>query len=289
MVMNPEAGAFAQMVECGLEPELYSLEILGAFATYLAEQAIPEYPVHLKLDTGMHRLGFLPGEIAWLQKWLEPGNALRVRSVFTHLVASEDPLQDAFTEEQARIFESCCRQLAEIIHYPFVRHLANTAAITRHPHLHLDMVRLGIGLFGFSNTRQAGMTLQPATRLLTTVAQVKKVAAGQTVGYGRQGILLRDSLIATVRIGYADGYPRQLSNGIGHMWVRNTRVPVVGRVCMDMTMLDVTGVAGVEAGDRVEVFGPQIPVDELARLCQTIPYEIMTGISQRVKRVLVDE
>ncbi len=289
MVMNPEPGAFEQIIQHNLEPELYCFDILKAFDAYLSDVGLTQYPVHIKLDTGMHRLGFLPEETGELGKLLAKSETMRVVSVFTHLVASENPVHDHFTKEQGTIFEEATQSLARQLPYPFIRHACNTAGILRHPELHFDMVRLGIGLFGASNASAEKLRLQAVSRLLTTVAQVKKVKAGQSVGYGRQAILSRDSLIATVRIGYADGYRRQLGNGTGTMYVNGMHAPVVGNVCMDMTMLDVTDVPGVQAGHRVEVFGEHITVSQIARQSGTIPYEIMTGISQRVKRVLVEE
>jgi alanine racemase len=289
MVMNPEPGSFRQIIQHQLEPELYSFDILQAFDEYLTEAGLTQYPVHIKLDTGMHRLGFLPEDLEQLTGLLQQTTSLKVVTVFTHLVASENPEHDAFTLEQGAIFEKFTAALAEKLPYPFLRHAANTAGITRHPSLHYDMVRLGIGLFGVSNTLYQRLNLLPVSRLFTTVAQVKQVNAGASVGYGRHAVLSRDSRIATVRIGYADGYRRQLGNGTGFMYLNGHKAPVVGNVCMDMTMLDVTDLPDVKPGDRVEVFGEQIFVSEIARLCETIPYEIMTGISRRVKRVLVDE
>jgi Alr-MurF fusion protein len=289
MVMNPEPASFETLVSNRLEPELFSTEMVKAFEVFASGNAYTDYPVHLKLDTGMHRLGFLPGQADELVQLLQASSSLKVSSVFTHLVASENPEHDGFTYEQAGIFDTFCSKLAEALPYTFLKHAANTAAIVRHPSLHYDMVRLGIGFFGVVTPGKGALHLQPATRLITTVAQVKEVKKGQTVGYGRHAILDRDSRIATVRIGYADGYRRQLGNGFGSMWIHNNRAPVVGNVCMDMTMLDVTDVPGVQPGHKVEVFGLHTSVGFLAQLCGTIPYEIMTGISQRVKRVLVDE
>jgi alanine racemase len=289
MVMNPEPASFETLVSNRLEPELFSTEMVKAFEVFASGNAYTDYPVHLKLDTGMHRLGFLPGQAAELVQLLQASSSLKVSSVFTHLVASENPEHDGFTYEQAGIFNAFCSKLAEALPYTFLKHAANTAAIVRHTSLHYDMVRLGIGFFGVVTPGKGALHLHPATRLITTVAQVKEVKKGQTVGYGRHAILDRDSRIATVRIGYADGYRRQLGNGVGSMWIHNDRAPVVGNVCMDMTMLDVTDVPGVQPGHKVEVFGLHTSVGFLAQLCGTIPYEIMTGISQRVKRVLVDE
>jgi len=210
-----------------------------------------------------------------------------VVSVFSHLVASEDPREDEFTREQGRLFHEACNLLTNGLGYTFIRHIANTAAITRHPDLQLDMVRLGIGLYGIAQDEQ--LLLKEVSKLKTTVAQIKSVKAGDSVGYGRKAILKRDSLIATIRLGYADGYPRRLGNGNGFVIIRNKTAPIVGNVCMDMTMVDITGEEGIKEGDEVLVFGPGLSISELARRAGTIPYELMTGISRRVRRVYFEE
>ena len=235
----------------------------------------------------MHRLGFEVDQAKELADFLANQNILKVRSVFTHLVASDDPQQDAFTSQQSVQFEKACMILQLKLQYPFIKHAANTSAIVTHPHLQMDMVRLGIGLYGVSNSNQ--LPLEMVTTLKSTIAQIKKVPAGDTVGYNRKGVVTRDSVIATVRIGYADGYRRELSNGNGYMIVHGQRAPVIGNVCMDMTMIDITGLQHAEPGDEVEIFGKQIPITEVAKQCHTIAYEIMTGISQRVKRVYFEE
>lgn len=287
MVMNPDPAAFELMEAANLEPEIYSFEILDAFLKYCRSQGISSYPVHIKIDTGMHRLGFETAEIDGVGKLLQQQNILKVKSVFTHLVGSDEAQLDEDTRKQAVAFNKACQVLQHYLGYSFFRHAANTAAIARHPFLQMDMVRLGIGLYGVDTAGQ--LMLEPVSTLQTSVAQVKKVAAGDTVGYSRKGVVTRDSVIATVRIGYADGYRRQLSNGQGYMLIHGEKAPVIGNVSMDMTMLDVTGIKNVAAGDRVEVFGKNIPVQEVATQCNTIPYEIMTGISQRVKRVYYSE
>ncbi|MEO7312175.1 MAG: bifunctional UDP-N-acetylmuramoyl-tripeptide:D-alanyl-D-alanine ligase/alanine racemase [Chitinophagaceae bacterium] len=287
MVMNAEPSTFDALYEYNLEPELYSFSILQAFLSYCQAQAIGDFPVHIKLDTGMHRLGFETTEVKELAAFLAQQNILKIKSVFTHLVASEDPAQDAFTNGQATGFETSCNQLQEAVGYSFIRHAANTAAISRHPHLQLDMVRLGIGLYGVDSGNLAN--LEVVSTLKSTIAQIKQVQAGETVGYNRRGIVKRDSVIATIRIGYADGYRRELSNGVGSIFVNGQAVPVIGNVCMDMTMIDITDAGALKPGDEVEVFGKNISLQSLAKSCQTIPYEIMTGISQRVKRVYFEE
>ncbi len=287
MVMNPEPAAFEIMEAANLEPEIYSFEIGEAFLRYCKVQGITGYPIHIKIDTGMHRLGFIGSEAEAVGKWLQQQNTVKVKSVFTHLVGSDDARLDAYTRQQAADFDKACQVLQQYLGYPFMRHMANTAAIARYPHLQMDMVRLGIGLYGIDTAGK--LLLEPVSTLQTSVAQVKKVAAGDAVGYNRKGIVTKDSLIATVRIGYADGYRRELSNGKGYMLVHGQKAPVIGNVSMDMTMLDVTGISNVATGDKVEVFGKNISVQEIATQCGTIPYEIMTGISQRVKRVYYSE
>jgi alanine racemase len=289
MVMNAEERSFPALTNYDLQPELFSFEIARSFDSYLQSEGITEYPVHIKFDTGMHRLGFAPEETGSLGRFLVQSRSFRVQTVFSHLVASEDPAEDAFTREQAAVFLEACIRLQEILGYGFVRHLANTAAILRHPQLQLDMVRLGIGLYGIDPAFSTAAVLKEVSCLRTTVAQVREVAAGQTVGYNRKGKLLRDSIIATIRIGYADGYPRSLGNGAGKVWIKGKLFPVIGSVCMDMTMIDITGHPEIREGEGVVVFGGELPVTQLAAWAGTIPYEILTGISQRVQRVYFEE
>jgi alanine racemase len=253
-------------------------------------EGVKDHPVHVKFDTGMHRLGFMPEEVAELAERLASQGLMRVQSAFTHLVASEDPASDAFSREQSYLFSKACDQLESGLGYGFLRHTANTAAIARFPDLQFDMVRLGIGLYGVQTAGFPALQLQEASTLRTTVAQVKHVAAGLTVGYNRKGRVDRPSLIATIRIGYADGYPRCLSNGIGHVSIDGVLCPVIGNVCMDMTMIDVTDHPGrIEPGKEVVVFGPDLSVAKVAQWAGTIPYEILTGISPRVQRVYFEQ
>jgi alanine racemase len=204
------------------------------------------------------------------------------------LASSEDPSQDSFTLEQGASFQQAITGLEKYISYPFLKHIANSAAIIRHPKLQMDMVRLGIGLYGVEIETHA-LHLQPVATLRSTIAQIKHLKAGETVSYNRRGVMKEDSVIATVRIGYADGYSRRFGNGMGKIWVKGKLVPVVGMVCMDMTMIDVTGIPNIKEGDEVIVFGRELPVQKMASWIDTIPYEIMTSISQRVKRVYFQE
>jgi len=289
MVMSADEYSFDAMVNYSLEPELFSFPILEAFHQYIAQQGLPQYPIHLKINTGMNRLGFDMGEIDKLCNWLQHQKLLRVKSVLSHLAASEDKKEDAFTQHQVDLFTEASNKIEKALGYPVVKHIANTAAIRRNPNWQFNMVRLGIGLYGADNVQDKELSLQTVATLKTTVAQVRHLKAGETVSYNRSGVLTRDSIIATVRIGYADGYSRRMGNGNGKMYVRGSIAPTVGKICMDMCMIDVTDIPGVKAGDPVEIFGKHISIQEVAKAADTIAYEIMTGISLRVKRVYIEE
>ena len=289
MVMSPDEASFDALVTYNLEPEIYSFPIYRSFHIYLEQQAIQLFPVHIKFNTGMNRLGFEISEAEHLAQEIRLNQTMAVRSVFSHLVSSEDPSMDSFTQKQVSDFESSSVKMKSILGYSFIRHIANSSGISRHPAFQFDMVRLGIGLYGVDSTQEKQISLETVLTLKTTIAQIRKLKKGETVGYSRAGVLQRDSLIATVRIGYADGYDRRLGKGKGAMLVNGERAPVVGQVCMDMTMIDITDINGVKEGDEVEVFGKHISVNELAQRSETIPYEVMTGISQRVKRVYLEE
>ena len=288
MVMNAEEVTYDVLVQHNLEPELFSFGILSTFEDYLMRNGINDYPVHIKLDTGMHRLGFEPKDIEELCSRLKATSVFKIQSVFSHLAASDSALHDEFTHAQAKSFLAGCEQIQKITGYTFLRHIANTSAIHRHKALQFDMIRLGIGLYGVDTDTNIQQQLKNVTTLKTTISQIKKIKAGESIGYSRKGVATKDSEIATVRIGYSDGYPRLLSNGVGNMLVNGKPAPVIGNVCMDMTMLDITGIDAQE-GDEVIVFGAALPVSQMAALAQSIPYEILTGISQRVKRVYFEE
>lgn len=289
MVMSPDEHSFDVLINYNLEPEIFSFDIFYSFQQFLIKEGIPQYPIHLKLNTGMNRLGFEPHEINTLTTSIIEKQQVIVKSVFSHLVASEEAALDEFTQQQVNLFSTCCFELEQQLGYTVIKHIANTAAIARNPAYQLDMVRLGIGLYGIDSAVSDKFNLQQVATLKTTVAQIRKVLAGDTVGYGRKGILTRDSLIATVRIGYADGYSRRLGNGVGKMFINGAYAPVIGNVCMDMTMLDITDIPDVIPGDVVEVFGNHVTIQSLAADSGTIAYEIMTGINQRVKRMYFEE
>lgn len=284
MVMNPDVQAFDTIIEHNLEPEIYSLRILKDFKTVLHLKKRQFYPVHIKVDTGMHRLGFMPEEIGELVKKINEDKALEIKSVFSHLAASEDEHLDDFTRQQIRLFKELTEVIENETGQSFLRHISNTSAISRHGDAQFDMVRLGIGLYGVDSVYQSHSPLETVTVLKTSISQIKQLNPGETTGYGRKGKMPEGGTIAVVKIGYADGYSRKLGNGTGKMLVNGRIVPTIGNICMDMCMLDITGVEASE-GDEVIVLNNEIKVEDVARLLGTIPYEVLTGISQRVKRV----
>lgn len=288
MVMSPDVDSFNRMVAWQLEPEVYNLRSLNAIAAIAKTMNLAAYPIHIKLDTGMHRLGFDKEDLnACLEVLCSEGTAshLKVVSAFSHLAASEDESLDEFTHAQGRQFASMTSLLEEQLGYSFIKHIVNSAGITRHPELQHNMVRLGIGMYGVASDKKIAQQLKQASTLKTTIAQIKNIPAGDTVGYNRRGVAVHDMKIATVSIGYADGYPRAMGNGKAHMLVKGKEAKLVGSVCMDMCMLDITHIEGVKEGDEVIVFGEELPVVQLAQWADTIAYEILTGISERVKRV----
>jgi alanine racemase len=285
MVLNPEASAFDKLTEYKLEPVLYSFGLLDDYIEYAKLRNVLNYPVHLKIDTGMHRLGFENFEVEILCELLQDNRYLHIASVFSHLVASDAEQHDGFTQSQIAQFEEAYQMIEAALGYKVIKHISNTSGIVRWPNAQYDMVRLGIGLYGIDAAiSTADNALQPIASLKTSVSQVKKIPAGETISYNRSGSLLKAGKIATVRIGYADGYLRAFGNGVGKMLVKGTLVPTVGNITMDMCMLDVSGL-DVNEGDEVIVFNEQQRIEELASQIGTIPYEILTNISQRVKRV----
>jgi len=285
MVLNAEASAFDKLVKYKLEPVIFGFGMFDEFIKYAQHRHLSNYSVHLKIDTGMHRLGFEPAEIETLCDLLEQNKYINVLSVFSHLVASEAPQHDEFTQKQIKRFEKAYKLIEKTLGYKVIKHLSNTSGISRWPNAQYDMVRLGIGLYGVdAAVPQSNNGLQPIASLKTSVAQVRKVAKGDTISYGRSGQMPVNGKVATVRIGYADGYLRAFGNGIGQMLVNGIIVPTIGNITMDMCMLDVTGI-DVKEGDEVIVFNDKLRIEELAAEINTIPYEILTNISQRVKRV----
>lgn len=290
MVMNPEEAAFDAILRYQLEPEIYSFRILNSF--YKAWQNYPadtSCGIHLKIDTGMHRLGFLPDEINKLCSELRAMKGLEIRSVFSHLAASDNPLHDAFTRKQIDTFKEITKDIEQQLGYPFLKHILNTAGIIRFPEACFDMVRAGIGLYGISQLDETDRHLLNVNTLRSIVSQIKTVKKGETVGYNRVAKADKDTKIGVVPLGYADGLSRNLSNGKISFHVRNTPVPVIGNICMDMCMIDLSNVEEAEEGDIVSVFSSSEEIKKMALASGTIPYEILTGISGRVKRVYYQE
>lgn len=287
VVMNPEEHSFENMIEFRLEPNIYSEEVFDSFLKVLKQHAAIRYPIHLKLDTGMHRLGFDSEEkVEQLAGKLITQEQMVVRSIFSHLAGSDESVHDEFTLGQIRQFLKLSSLITEKLPYKIFRHVLNSAGIERFPKFQFEMVRLGIGLYGVSAC--GNQQVKSISRLKTCISQIQYILAGETVGYGRKGVVSEDAEIAILPIGYADGYDRRLSNGVGKVYLNGQIVPIIGNICMDMCMIDVTGFE-VAVGDEVELMGEHILVSTIAETIGTIPYEILTGISQRVKRVYLQE
>ena len=285
IVMDPEVDAMDLMLENNLEPNVYSFKTFHNVREAVEKNGLEHYPIHIKIDSGMHRLGFYREDIDKLSALLANQSALRVQSIFSHLAGSDEPQFDDFTRSQIAYFSDCAAALRQGIGYPILRHILNSAGIERFTDYKFEMCRLGIGLYGISF---ANAPLRPVCSLKTTILSVKTVKAGETIGYGRHTTLSEDRTIAVIPIGYADGFDRRFSNYGGEVFVRGQRCPVVGNVCMDQAMIDVTG-TDARMGDLVEVFGEHITLQELADKLSTITYEILTSVSRRVQRVYTYE
>lgn len=282
MVMNPEMTAFKTMFDQRLEPEVYSFHLLDALIREAEKEGVTHFPIHVKLDTGMHRLGFAPSDMPELIRRLKCQNTVVVRSVFSHFVGSDSAKFDSFTRRQVEFFNKASEELQAAFPYKILRHICNTAGIERFPGAQFDMVRLGIGLYGI-NPIDNGI-IHNVDTLKTTILQIREVPQEDTVGYSRRGELKRNSRIAAIPIGYADGLNRHLGNGKAYCLVNGKRAAYVGNICMDVCMIDVTDIDCKE-GDSVEIFGDHLPVTVLSEALDTIPYEILTSVSTRVKRV----
>ncbi len=289
LVLNPENSGYAVMISHRLEPLIYGFRVLTLFRQALARRNVEgAYPVHLKIDSGMHRLGFDPDEMDALGEALAGDASLEVKTVFSHLAGSERPDFDDVTNAQLRTFEKATDALAKHLDAPFMRHILNSAGVMRHPGGLFEMVRVGLALHGLSGGRALRERLEPAASLRTVISQIRAVKAGDRIGYAPGQAPAVDSRIAVLPIGYADGLRRALGYGKGRVYVGGKFAPFIGGICMDMAMVDVTGIP-CEEGDPVEIFGEHVTVYELAEAMDTIPYEVLTGISPRVKRVFLTE
>lgn len=288
MIMNPEFNSFNILFDHQLEPEVYSFRLLDALIKDAERRGLTSYPVHIKIDTGMHRLGFQPSEIMQLCHRLKGQSGLAVRSIFSHLAGSDSPEHDSFTLHQIQLFKQTAEIVEKELDYPVIKHILNSAGIERFPEYQMDMVRLGISLYGISSSGVSTQQLQNVSSLKSIILQIQHVPSGDSIGYGRHSYVHRDSLIAVIPVGYADGLDRHLSNGVGEVLIKGKKCPIIGNICMDTCMIDVTDLDAKE-GDPVVIFGDDLPVSEMADKLGTIPYEILTSISPRVKRVYFRE
>jgi alanine racemase len=287
VVMNPEEHSFGTMIENRLEPNIYRYSLLTSFDEALKRSAVSNFPVHIKIDTGMNRLGFgTADEISRVADYIRERDTLYVRSVFTHLAVSEDVSGDFFTRQQFGLFKELSGLVTEKFEYRILLHILNSAGIERFPEMQLDMVRLGIGLYGASQGHSS--QLRNVATLKSTISQIKTVMPGESVGYGRRYVADQPARIAVIPIGYADGYSRRLGNGVGRVLINGKEAPIAGTVCMDMCMADVTGIDCRE-DDTVILFGEGQPVSRIAEWMGTIPYEVLTTVGQRVKRIYFEE
>ncbi len=285
MVMNPAEENFHSLLSFALEPAIYNLKMLTALCHFTEGK---QATIHIEVDTGMHRLGFDEPDLPTIISLLRANPQLKIASVFSHLAGADESTHDDFSKEQFEKFTRFYEGLAQALSIRPLRHILNSPGILRFPDFQLDMVRLGIGLYGVNPTEEEFNQLMPVATLKTIISQIKTIKAGETIGYGRKGKASTEMKLATIAIGYADGFSRSFSQGKGLVLVRGKKVPVVGNVCMDMTMIDVTGTEAHE-GDEVILFGPDLPLHEVAQRIQTIPYEILTNTSERVKRVFFAE
>lgn len=283
VVMNPEEHGFDLMLKNDLEPQIYSSDVLDAYSDAVSKAGVERAAIHIKFNTGMTRSGFEPDDAADVARHIASLGNVRVASAFSHLVESEDPAKDRGTLAQIDAFRTACATLRDGLGYTFMRHILNSAGIERFPDHQMEMVRLGIGLYGVSAVDNS--LLKNVATLKSYVSMVREVRKGATVGYNRLTTLTRDSRIAVVPIGYADGVDRRLSNGVGEVLIKGQSAPIAGNVCMDICMVDVTDIGGVRAGDPVELFGDAAPVWDMSTRIGTIPYEVLTGIGRRVRRV----
>jgi len=292
MVMNPESQSFEGLFKYNLEPEIYNFRLLnnileGAVQNSSISKQKP-LNVHIKLDTGMHRLGFCSNEITELASILRKNHYVKVKSVFSHFAASDEPSLDEFSRKQLTTFIHDCDQMKKVLGYDFLKHICNSAAITRFPEAHMDMVRLGIGLYGITADTSVQPLLKNISTFKSVISQIKTVKKGEGIGYNLKGIATNNTTISIVPVGYADGLNRKLGNGNGNLLVKNRLAPIIGNICMDMCIIDITGIDAKE-GDEVIIFGEKPSINHIAKNLDTIPYEILTNVSARVKRVYYQE
>jgi len=288
MVLNPETTSFSAIIQHQLEPEIYSIKGLKAFLKIAEQKKLKHFPIHIKIDTGMHRLGFEEENLEELIRILKGNETVQIKSILSHMATSDDLKHDAFSRSQIALFEKLSSQLQTELNIKPIRHILNTSGITNYPEAQYDMVRLGIGLYGVSNDAEEQKQLENVGTLKSVISQIRTIDEGESVGYGRRFMADKPTKIATIPIGYADGIRRSWGHGVGYVVINGKQAKIVGSVCMDMLMVDVTNIDCKE-GNTVIIFGENPTVNFMAKQLNTIPYEILTGISQRVKRVFFRE
>lgn len=288
MVLNPETTSFSAIIQHQLEPEIYSIKGLNAFLQIAKLRGLKSFPIHIKLDTGMHRLGFQEADLPELIAKLKETKVVEVKSILSHLATSDDLTHNEFALSQISLFEKLSSTLQKELKINPIRHILNTSGISNYPQAQYDMVRLGIGLYGISNDEEEQKYLENVGTLKSVISQIRTIQKGESVGYGRRFMADKTTKIATIPIGYADGISRHLGNGVGYVMINNQKAPIVGSVCMDMLMVDITHIDCKEGNEAI-IFGENPTVITIAKLLETIPYEVLTSISQRVKRVFYRE
>jgi alanine racemase len=288
MVLNPETTSFSAIIQHQLEPEIYSLKGLNAFLKIAEQRNLEHFPIHIKIDTGMHRLGFEEENIDELIATLKSNKSVSVKSILSHMATSDDLKHQDFANSQIDLFEKLSSKLISELQIKPIRHILNTSGISNFPKAQYDMVRLGIGLYGVSNDNEEQKYLENVGTLKSVISQIRSIDAGESVGYGRRFMANKPTQIATIPIGYADGISRHWGNAVGYVTINNQKAGIVGSICMDMLMVDITEI-NCKEGDAVVIFGESPTVTYMAQQLQTIPYEILTSISQRVKRVFYRE
>ena len=287
MVMNTEADNYEACISNKLEPAIFDFQQLDDFISECIYQGVMDYPIHLKIDTGMRRLGFTFEQLGQVLEIIQSQPEVKIKSVYSHLAESDNLRDKRFTEHQIKQFTLVINKIKQTISYPFEQHILNSPGIENYSHVDFSMARLGIGMYGVSANPVFKRKLEPVISWYSVVSQVKTVLAGQSVGYSRTHFCQTDTVVATIPVGYADGLRRLLSNGVGYLTINEVKCPIIGRICMDMVMVDATK-ANVKVGDEVEIIGPHCPLEKMAELLGTIPYEIMTSISERVHKVYVE-
>lgn len=286
LILHPQADNFEELIERCLEPNIFSKRMMELFSAFAKAKNQSNYPIHIKFNTGLNRLGFLDTDVPWILDCLREKPSVKVRSLFSHLAASEDPAEKEFTNEQIKSFRNTAQGLMAGLQYKPFLHETNTSGVINYPEAHFDCVRAGIGLYGYGNTPEETKNLKPVARLKSIISQKHLISAGESVGYNRAFSATQDILTATIPIGHADGISRALGNGKGYVIIAGKKAPIVGNVCMDMIMVNVTNIDCAE-GDDVEIFGKNTNAETFSAEMQSISYELLTAIGQRVKRVVL--